>query len=355
MFFRVKRTGPYRYLQVVENRREGRRTVQRIVGSLGRVERLADTGAIETLLGSLARFAQEAQAGEYRAAAQPNKDGWTRLSAKPIHGVVAGRGPQEPVILRDRVYARIREALMTGKFLPGDKVTIRSLAGALGTSLTPVRDALGRLVAEGALEGEPNRSVRVPLMTASKLAELRDIRIAVEGLAAAKAAEAITAGEIAQLKRVAAEVIAARDRGDTPTDIAKVVEFQFLAYRASRMPQLLRIIEGLWLQTGPYINLLFPNYLRIRSGEWREKLCRCFEERDAVGARMEIEDDVRQALTYLCTLADALGLITPHGASRRGRAPDGVLEPVRRSTRAVGGSSRNRGRSATPTRSGSRR
>lgn len=58
MFFRVKGTGPYRYLQLVENHREGRRTVQRVLCTLGRVDQLTATGATDVLLRSLARFGQ---------------------------------------------------------------------------------------------------------------------------------------------------------------------------------------------------------------------------------------------------------------------------------------------------------
>lgn len=58
MFVRVKGKGPYRYLQLVENHREGRRTVQRVLCTLGRVEHLAATGATDTLLRSLARYGQ---------------------------------------------------------------------------------------------------------------------------------------------------------------------------------------------------------------------------------------------------------------------------------------------------------
>src|SRR5215207_4289115 len=84
--------------------------------------------------------------------------------------------------LRKRVYDSLREALTTGRFAPGQKLTFRFIASALGVSLTPVREALRRLVAEGAFEMQPNRSVRLPLMTRAKVLELRDIRVAVESL-----------------------------------------------------------------------------------------------------------------------------------------------------------------------------
>jgi len=59
MFVRVKPSGPYRYLQIVENHREGRRTMQRVLATLGRVDQLAATGAVDVLLRSLGRFADQ--------------------------------------------------------------------------------------------------------------------------------------------------------------------------------------------------------------------------------------------------------------------------------------------------------
>jgi hypothetical protein len=59
MFVRVKGYGPYRYLQIVENHREGKRTVQRALYTLGRVDKLMASGATDTLLRSLARFGQQ--------------------------------------------------------------------------------------------------------------------------------------------------------------------------------------------------------------------------------------------------------------------------------------------------------
>ena len=82
--------------------------------------------------------------------------------------------------LRTQVYDSLRQALTTGRFVPGQKLTFRFIAGALGVSLTPVREALGRLVAEGAFEMQPSRSVRVPLMTRARIEELRDIRKSLE-------------------------------------------------------------------------------------------------------------------------------------------------------------------------------
>ena len=132
--------------------------------------------------------------------------------------------------LRTQVYDSLRQALTTGRFAPGQKLTFRFIAGALGVSLTPVREALGRLVAEGAFEMQPNRSVRVPLMTRARIMELRDIRMALEGLAAAKAALAADRRQVAELRRIALAIVAARRQADSVADRQNIREFHFTLY-----------------------------------------------------------------------------------------------------------------------------
>lgn len=226
--------------------------------------------------------------------------------------------------LRQQVYNSLREALTTGRFAPGQKVTFRYVAGVLGVSLTPVREALRRLVAEGAFEMNPNRSVRVPLMTRDKVLELRDIRMELEGLATAKAAMVATRDQVAGIRRAAREIVAARSRGDSATDRQKVREFHFAVYAAAGQPTLLRLIEGLWLQTGPYINLLYPDFVSSSRGPaGRLRLIEALQARDASGARREMENDIRRALSYVADLADENGNIAPAApaVARRRRSP----------------------------------
>lgn len=211
--------------------------------------------------------------------------------------------------LREQVYESLREALTQGKFMPGQKLTIRSIAGALGVSVMPVREALRRLTAEGAFEMRPNRSVRVPLMTKDKIKELCDIRMALEGLATERAAEHVTPAKLGELQQIALEIVAARERGDVTTDRVKIREFHFTLYRMSGQGTLVRMIEALWLQTGPYMNLLFPNYVRGRRGEGRKRLIRALQEHNGAVARREIEADIREALTYIAEMANVDGVI----------------------------------------------
>jgi DNA-binding GntR family transcriptional regulator len=214
--------------------------------------------------------------------------------------------------LRSRVYDSLRDALTAGRFTPGQKLSFRFIAGTLGVSMTPVREAVRRLVAEGAFEMRPNRSVRVPLMTRDRILELRDIRMAVEGLAAEKAAALTTRAHAATLRRIAAELVAVRTRGDTVADRQKIREFHFTLYAIANQPTLLRVIEGLWLQTGPYMNLLYPDYIASPRGpERRLRIVKALQAHDGATARHEMQGDVGDALAYVAGLADAEGNIAP--------------------------------------------
>jgi DNA-binding GntR family transcriptional regulator len=220
--------------------------------------------------------------------------------------------PPADTSLRAQVYDSLRDALTAGRFTPGQKLSFRFVAGTLGVSMTPVREAVRRLVAEGAFEMRPSRSVRVPLMTRDKVLELRDIRIAVEGLAAEKAAANAGREPVAGLRRIAHELAAVRSRGDHAADRQKIREFHFTLYALAGQPTLLRVIEGLWLQTGPYMNLLYPDFIASPHGpERRQRILKALQAHDGATARREIEADIHDALTYVASLADAAGMIAP--------------------------------------------
>lgn len=214
--------------------------------------------------------------------------------------------------MRGGVYSGIRTALVQGRFAPGEKLVLRQLAETFEVSLTPVREALHRLIAEGVLTQEHSRSVRVPVLSQERVLELRDIRVLLEGLAVERGAARATHAEIARLERLAREIEAARKAGDVALDTQKIAEFAFTLYATCRMPVLLRQIEMLWLQTGPYIRLLHPDYIsrvqQIRP-RWRYEMCEAFRKRDTSTARRLIEADVNEALTYLSSLIGAAAMM----------------------------------------------
>ncbi|ONG46389.1 hypothetical protein BKE38_25430 [Pseudoroseomonas deserti] len=211
----------------------------------------------------------------------------------------------ESAALRAQAYAALRLALSSGRFAPGQKLVLRGLAEELGVSPMPVREALNRLVAEGALESRDRRSIRVPLLTADDLRELRDIRIEVEGLAAGRAARAVTPALVAELRAQALGIRAARARGDVAADARAIRDYHFAIYRGARMPALEGLIASLWLRTGPYVPLLFPDYARGRTGEERRRLTEAIAAGDAALARAEMAADIDAALTWLAARLEA--------------------------------------------------
>ena len=155
----------------------------------------------------------------------------------------------------------LKQALLHGSLRPGERLVTRDLAERFGTSLTPVREALLRLAAAGVLQTAPSQAFGVPTLTAARYVEIADIRRAVEGLAAARAAARITEGELADLRAINKRFQAAKRDSDVAVALAANWAFRSGLYEAARMPVLLDMIERLWLQIGPTLNLLYPQAL----------------------------------------------------------------------------------------------
>lgn len=155
--------------------------------------------------------------------------------------------------LREDVYSALSSAFTRGEFAPGDTVNLRSLADQLGTSMTPVREAVRRLVAEGALIDTPSRTLAVPAFDKSRMTDLKRARLALEPLIVDQAMDNLGSADIDEL-----QAILDKPGGNVPgkPDLARNYSFHFSLYRKSRSQVLLPIIEGLWLQYGAYLNLV---------------------------------------------------------------------------------------------------
>ncbi len=88
--------------------------------------------------------------------------------------------------LGQQIYQELERRILLGEWLPNTKVTLRTLALSLNTSMQPVREALGRLVAASALEATPNRAFRVPELDRAAADEIWSLRLLLEGEAAAR-------------------------------------------------------------------------------------------------------------------------------------------------------------------------
>lgn len=207
--------------------------------------------------------------------------------------------------LGSNVLAQIKELLLTGRVMPGEQLSLRSTAEALGVSVMPVREAVYQLVADQALEVAPNRSVRVPTLNAQRFSEITEIRLQVEGYAVAQAARHMTSDLLSTLRRLNVQL--ANEMGPPGTDMGNVVQLNknlhFAIYDAATMPTLVKIIESLWLRIGPILNY----DLRIGSERTEnkiavahhEKMINALEAGDASSAREALQSDIRSAFEHI--------------------------------------------------------
>jgi DNA-binding GntR family transcriptional regulator len=110
--------------------------------------------------------------------------------------------------MREKAYIHIRRKIATGELAAGSAVSELALAKGLGSSRTPVREALGQLVAEGLLEQTPNRGTVVVELTRQDIVDLYELREALEVYAVGKAARRqMREADIERLQAVADEVL----------------------------------------------------------------------------------------------------------------------------------------------------
>jgi DNA-binding GntR family transcriptional regulator len=153
--------------------------------------------------------------------------------------------------LHERVYTELRQALISGKFPPGQKLTSRRLAASLGTSDMPVRAAISRLTAEGGLVQRSNGTFVVPLVTRRAFKELMELRALLEGRATSLACKRIDVEGLRRLQKYSDELDLAANSNDIVKylDVNQKLKFTIYSYCAS--PKLHSLIEILWLQVGP--------------------------------------------------------------------------------------------------------
>jgi DNA-binding GntR family transcriptional regulator len=158
--------------------------------------------------------------------------------------------------LHERTYALLRQSLMEGHFKPGESLPIQRVTSAFGVSAMPAREAVRRLVAEGALEAPPNRTTRVPKLTTVHFEHLWQARVVLEGWATEQAAAVCTGPEVKQLRKINEQLRRTLQHGD----IEKITDgnrlFHFAIYDLSRNPLVVGMIENLWVRSGPYIRAL---------------------------------------------------------------------------------------------------
>ena len=209
--------------------------------------------------------------------------------------------------LHTGVYEDLRWRMITGKITSGVGLSTRALALELGVSQTPVRDALSRLAAEGAIHIRSKRRIEVPAMTAERFADLLACRLLLEPEAAALAVPHIDAARLRRLREIDRALDAAIAVGDPIAYMESNFAFHFGIYRAHGRETLNRLIETLWLQFGPFMRVVYGRYGTAKLVDQHRIALAAIAARDADALRAAISSDI----------ADGMGLI---GASSWSKA-----------------------------------
>lgn len=193
-----------------------------------------------------------------------------------------------------RVYNEIRNALINGQYEPGERLIIGELAQEMGVSITPVREAIFRLISEQGLEMQAATAVYVPYVNSEKLREIQQIRFHLEGMGAAEAAQHITRKQLDNLIALQKDFISC-----TSTDPKRASylnrKFHFAILEASNKPILRATVESFWVITGPILKVFHVKTagLDYSENEHRhEAVLQALEARNSEAARSAIQADL---------------------------------------------------------------
>lgn len=218
---------------------------------------------------------------------------------------VPGLRPVGRASLQQRVYDELTTSLMHGAFAAGQVLRMQAVADTLGVSIMPVREALGRLVTERALEVMPNRSTRVPLITEARLDDLARARCLIEGELVRLAVPQMDADTLALLRRQTDACEAAFARLDeehaTETSVLNH-EFHFTIYHAARSKVLLPIVRSLWMQSSPCVRasaIIYGRNPSLTAVHHHWALIDALEARDAGGAVAALHADITQSFDLI--------------------------------------------------------
>ncbi|MEQ5789285.1 GntR family transcriptional regulator [Erythrobacter sp. NFXS35] len=192
--------------------------------------------------------------------------------------------------LKEQSYSELRRALIMGRFEPGENVTVKLLAEQLGSGIMPVREAVQRLVAEGALVNLPSGRVCVPSLTRAEFDDIVEIRLLLEPHCCGKAAAVMTSESLAEIAKAQTRLRKASAGEKSEAVLWANHEFHFTIYRLGSSPQMLAQIESVWLCFGP----MMP-YSQTDSAGAPEYIEAELKTQDELVAALAARDAVRSA------------------------------------------------------------
>ncbi len=197
------------------------------------------------------------------------------------------------------VYRQLRELILFGEIAPGQAVTIQGITDRLAAGMTPVREAIRRLISEGALQFQGNRRVIVPILTSENLQELVFARQAIEPQLIILATRNATLDDFDALVSIDSGLDQAIQIGDLGAYLRHNYTFHQMLYGIANAPILAAIADGLWLRFGPSLRVVCGRVGTQSLVDQHKETLTAMRAGDAERAARAIREDVMQGMEQI--------------------------------------------------------
>ncbi|MEL7300934.1 MAG: GntR family transcriptional regulator [Pseudomonadota bacterium] len=201
----------------------------------------------------------------------------------------------------DKVYRALRTRIMHGELAPGEALTLRGIAKEFDVSMTPAREALRRLTAEGALVLSASGRVSTPELSNERIEELASLRALIETELSSRALPRAHLALVERLQTINTSVGQAIARKDAVGYIRTNLEFHRTLYLRAQAPAMLAMAETVWLQLGPTMRALYGKLKRTEGPVQHRIILAALKAGDEPGLRLAVRTDVTQGLRMLAT------------------------------------------------------
>lgn len=210
--------------------------------------------------------------------------------SKPVEGASAAH---------EQIYRKLRTMIMHGQLTPGAALTLRGVAKQFDVSMTPVREAMRRLVAEGALSMSASGRITTPELSNDRIEELAALRALLETELASRAMPRAHMALIERLQAINVAIAEVVSRNDAVGYIRSNLEFHRTLYLRSQAPAMLALTETVWLQLGPTMRALYGRLGRSESPRHHRDIIDALRAGDEPALRLAVRTDVTQGLRML--------------------------------------------------------
>lgn len=213
--------------------------------------------------------------------------------------MVSPRPSEQSTSAHERVYRALRTRIMHGDIAPGQALTLRGIGREFGVSMTPARESVRRLVAEGALFLSSSGRVSTPELSNERIEELAALRALLEVELASRALPRAHMALIDRLQSINMGVAEAVSKRDAVGYIRSNLEFHRTLYLRAQAPAMLAMAETVWLQLGPTMRALYGRLRRTEPPRNHKLIIAALKAGDEPGLRLAVRSDVTQGLRML--------------------------------------------------------